>query len=136
MNKKHLRDIIEVKRAPERAEKLWHYLVKKHKEDDGWTQNITKSYHSTHYFPGLVPSNFKAAELEDVPLKKIYSSQDTVLSKSIIDKIHHRGKNNPEHPWIVHDTKRDVYHLYDGNHRVAAAKLRGDSHIKARVIKR
>ena len=76
------------------------------------------------------------AKLEHVPIHKIVSTQRTVSSDVVKQKIHGDFKDHfPEHPYFFHHEASDKYHQVDGNHRTNEAKFKGDKHIRGLVIK-
>ena len=80
-------------------------------------------------------------KLKKVPIRKIVTSQETIQKEVVAKKIQGKWKGHyPEHPLMAHIDSpghplHDHYYLFDGNHRVNAAKLQGKTHITGRVMK-
>lgn len=74
--------------------------------------------------------------VEDVPIHKISTDQDSVEISSLKSKIKGTDKHNSggEHPRLIHNYQKDEYYIWDGNHRINAARLLKKKSIKARVV--
>lgn len=74
-------------------------------------------------------------DIQSVPLDQVRTDQHTVSRDVVKQKLRRNWKDhNPIVPVFV-QKKDGTYHLFDGNHRVAARKLRGFTHIRGIVVK-
>lgn len=81
--------------------------------------------------PPVASSLVNQAKLEDVPLHLLNGSQQRVTQHGVVE---HARKTSGEPPLVYAETD-GRYTIGDGHHRAAAAWLRGDGSIKARVVR-
>lgn len=78
----------------------------------------------------LYPKNIKST-VQHVQIKHIISHQDTVKEKIVKKYKEKPGRDLP----ILHKIG-SKYFVEDGNHRIVAKKLNGESHVRARVFEK
>lgn len=144
--------LTEVKRSVDRAEKLLNYIYKKQKnKNNDMTSLIPKNYSGA----GITQRKMDDLGLKDdqgnkiygydlihrhgkfqkVPIHKITTDQETVGYSNVTQKLHDKDKSNcPRIPYFIHNKETGLFHLYDGNHRVNAMKLRGRTHVLGKVL--
>lgn len=139
---KTLRQILEAlpERPVHRALKLVSRLADRELRHDelGQMRNVVKP--GWHPRKGEVNMGkfWKYGQHAMVPLNKIYSEQSYLGVPELKAKIdgsfgHHYGQEDPpNHAYII--KHQGVYHVYNGNHRVSAARLLRKSHIHAIVL--
>lgn len=72
------------------------------------------------------------AKLMDVPVKDIVVRQKKVSSRVVKDKIDGKwGQDDPKWPYVM--KYHNVYILFDGNHRLNVARLKGEKYLKCMV---
>lgn len=144
--------LTEVKRTVTRATKLLNYIYKKQKnKNNDMTSLIPKDYNGEEitrrkmnkiglkddqgnkiYGYDLIRRHGK---FQKVPIHKITTDQETVGYSNVAQKLHDKDKrNDPRIPYFIHNKETGVFHLYDGNHRVNAMKLRGRTHVLGKVV--
>lgn len=134
-----------VERTPKRAHKLLDYISKKYwkadSERDHYNLIPYASYNGKRFTykhmtgRALDHDEFhKNGELKDVPIHKIKTDQKDVSVYGVHKKIGGEKHNDPDIPYIIHQKETDSYYLWDGNHRVNAAKLLRKPTIKAKVL--
>lgn len=72
---------------------------------------------------------------EEVPISKIKSSQKTLSVSEVKRKIDDVSTEYQFEPEFSYNKHHDLYHIDDGNHRTAAARLLGNKTIKGTVWK-
>ena len=138
------RFLIEVQRTPERASNLADYITKRQETTPDYSDtkdpNYDKKYSKQMKNPiKRHPHEDYEAEIEEtghrinpeektemVPINKIVSPQKHVSVERVKEKIENKPKNQKPGTSILHN---GVHILTDGNHSLAAAKLRGDTHF-------
>ena len=138
------RFLIEVQRTPERASKLADYITKRQETTPDYSDtkdpNYDKKYSKQMKNPiERHPHEDYEADIEEtghridpekktemVPINKIVSPQKHVSVERVKEKINNKPKNQKPGTSILHN---GVHILTDGNHSLAAAKLRGDTHF-------
>lgn len=144
--------LTEVKRSVSRAEKLLNYIYKKQKnrgndmtslipkDDDGGDiarekmddLKLKDDRGNQIYGYNLIHRHGK---FQKVPIHKITTDQETVGYSNVTQKLHDKDKkNDPRIPYFIHNKETGIFHLYDGNHRVNAMRLRGRTHVLGKVI--
>lgn len=89
-----------------------------------------KSHNLTHYDEWTYLE--KHGKTKNVPIKSIVTRQDHINPVSLKKKLTGKDEHNdPEIPYAYHHD--GTHYLIDGNHRVNAARLKGETHIKIRV---
>lgn len=124
----------EMPRTSEKADKLFHYILKRRGNTDSYdTKNLIKQKPWGSKLSKMSPSEIESSPSthKHIPTSKIYSDQRSVTLKTMRDKI---SKKDNKHPIFVHNSEKDTYHVMDGNHRVSAARLKGDKHIFGKVF--
>jgi hypothetical protein len=137
--------ITEVLRDPKRAGKLLDYLSKrmpstsKHGDDDmderRWRKNLIPSAKMPHVDWDVMAdvfTNKMNSKPTRVPLHKIRTDQYDVNHFGVRKKIEH---DDGKPAILIHDEKSNLYHVWDGNHRISAAHIQGKSDVHAHVIK-
>lgn len=70
--------------------------------------------------------------IENVPIELVYPTQRSISYDSFLDKLSGKPKNENDLPFMIHNNLG--YFIFDGHHRCALAKLRGDKFIKSKVF--
>lgn len=93
-------------------------------------QQLKKPQHSLPLHVGSVMANYHPVEEKSVRISSIKSAQRDVNAKAVRSLAQVPAENiEPIRLWK--DSKG--LRLFDGNHRIAAALARGETHIRARV---
>lgn len=140
--KKRLR-LSEVARTRPRAVKLLNYLYTKKGYDlgsDNQMLNVVPQderfdrYKVTHSGGKHVDyEDFDKVPVSSVPVRKIKSTQYDTDRSVITKKIQGKWKDHyPDYVNLIHH--KGTYHIWDGNHRVSAARLLRRKNIKAKVL--
>ena len=74
----------------------------------------------------------KVGKIIEVPIDKIMASERTLDGKYLQELVQGSGAISENQPWFLKID--DKYYAQDGNHRIAAAALRGDREIKGLVL--
>jgi hypothetical protein len=132
-------------RSPERAVKLFHYINKRRGEenhpviknfrtldDNSLTGKPTQPGHPTFddlesYMPGATK------QVRRIHLNKIYTHQAGIAREVMPPKIDKSFQGHSSQLPVVIGHPNGNYYLWDGNHRVAAARLRGEKYIVSDV---
>jgi hypothetical protein len=147
VNESLITDIREAKRTTARAEQLLHRIskMKKYKGKPYASARNPKAPVIKSLIPVvsvddipdvMLPHEYRKKEgkIEDIPIKDMVSPQRSSTISGILDKLHGTGKkDNRDVETVHHDGK---HYLWNGNHRVAAAKLKGETHIKGKVFRK
>lgn len=136
--------ITEVLRDPKRAGKLLDYLSKrmpptsKYGDDDiderRWRKNLIPQAKLPSVDWDVMTHMFekKTSKPVSVPIKHIRTDQYDVNHFGVHKKI---GQDVDKPAVLIHDEKANLYHVWDGNHRISAAHIQGKKEIQAHVIK-
>ena len=70
--------------------------------------------------------------IENVPIELIYPTQLSISYDAFSDKLTGKPKDENDLPFMIHNNLG--YFIFDGHHRCALSKLRGDKTIKSKVF--
>ncbi len=140
---------VEIKRSVTQAKKLFlyhagrklkygkdvSYAIHPRTHEHVYTKNIIPPFHDYPDYRDADERELEGGKIENIPVKKIRSHQLEVDIEAMPGKISKKPiyPDIPEYPEVVYNHVHDIYHLKDGNHRVAAALYRRDKNIKAKV---
>lgn len=133
---KKLREILEVKRTIERAEKLLGYVQKRW--HNNWGDTPVKKEYRLKDYENVTAADDKyddsLSSAESGPIKKVKIKDLNVLQKTVRPSNVKTLLNRKNDPIRVVSLDNKLF-IQDGHHRYFAAKLRGDAHIDAHVRK-
>jgi len=138
---KRFRQFCEVVRSPKRARKLLDYMTKKDRFDGGheWTHKKSiktplrgtpehEQENDEEFNEKLYHNDFRYHRTAKVPMHNIRYTQKTVDPDKVKDKL-----KKPTEVALVHH--KGFYHVVDGHHSITAHRLKGATHIKAKIYK-
>jgi hypothetical protein len=147
------RQLLEVKRTAKQAAELFDKVVERRdknrpfwmKHDNITTDNFVPliKHHDRDFldtFNNYLQNSSDWHEVSmKVPLNKLRTGQRPIYRGAMPDKIYQRSNprfEETEKPRIFYSHHTGSFYLRDGNHRASAARLRGETHIDATVLKR
>lgn len=83
----------------------------------------------TGEYPEAGTSGLVNSTLRDVPVERLRTDQQK-LRRKVVDRYVQQPSDEPV---VVHEHPGPEYWLADGNHRAAAAAVRGDATVRAEV---
>lgn len=76
----------------------------------------------------------ESGKMMDVPVHLIDTTQHSVLPKHLESKLKGAKDHDPPVPYLIHDPSTNRYRLFDGNHRVSAARLSRHETVSGLVV--